>query len=367
MDPGVAPGAFCKVAPDLLGGDPGRCCVIHSDGAGSKSALAYLWYRETGDASVFRGIAQDSIVMNLDDLLCVGVTGPILLSSTINRNARNCPGEVVEALIEGGEAFLEELRGQGVAVHSGGGETADVGDLTGTVVVDSCAVASMARADLIANRIGPGLAIVGLASTGKARYESRENSGIGSNGLTSARHDLLDGRYGRKYPESFDPGMPGELAYSGRYGLDDALPDSPFTVGEALLCPTRTYAPLILALRERLGGDIAGLVHCSGGGQTKCLRFGEGVHFVKDAVFPVPAVFRAIQGESGVDSREMYRVFNMGWRMEVYLEERWVEEVVALAAEFGIDAKQVGRTEGAVGGNRLSIACENGEVCEYEG
>ena len=373
VDPGIFPGAFCKVTADLLGGDARRCNVIHADGAGSKAALAYLHYRETGDARVFHGIAQDSIVMNLDDLLCVGLRGPALIASIINRNAKRCPGEVVAALIAGAEAFLASLRDEGVEALSGGGETADLGDLTGTLTVDSCAVAVMDRAHVIANDLRPGLAIVGLASTGKASYEARENSGIGSNGLTSARHDLLAHVYAEKYPETYDAAMPEELAYCGPYRLEDPLPGSAFSVGEALLCPTRTYAPLVQHMLAALGKEVAGLVHCSGGGQTKCLRFGKGIHFVKDSLFPVPPVFRAIQKESGADWREMHQVFNMGHRMEAYLPEKRVDDLVALAGEYGIAAKRVGHTEPSPDGkqgarNSLALTCaEGGQVCRYGG
>ena len=369
VDPGIFPGAFCKVTPDLLGGDGRRCNVIHADGAGSKAALAYLHYRETGDARVFHGIAQDSIVMNLDDLLCVGLRGPALFASIINRNAKRCPGEVVAALIEGAEAFLASLRDQGVQALSGGGETADLGDLTGTLTVDSCAVAVMERADVIANDLVPGLAIVGLASTGKASYEAQENSGIGSNGLTSARHDLLCRHYADQYPETYDAAMPRELAYCGPYRLEDPLPGSALSVGEALLCPTRSYAPLVQRMLADFGKEVVGLVHCSGGGQTKCLRFGKGVHFVKDNLFPVPAVFRAVQKESGADWREMHQVFNMGHRMEVYLPEARVDDLLALAGSYGIAARRIGHTEPSrTAQNSLALSCaDGGQVCRYGG
>ena len=367
LDAGVIPGAFCKLTEDFLSGDPQKCNVIHSDGSGTKSIIAYLAYKESGDPRVFHGIAQDSIVMNLDDLLCIGVNGRILVSNTVNRNALNCPGEVISALIEGSEEFLARLRDQGVNIYSGGGETADVGDLTGTVVVDSCAVAIMKKADVIRNEIEPELAIVGLSSTGQASYEIRENkgnSGIGSNGLTSARHDMLAHYYAEKYPESFDPNLPADLLYCGPWRLEDALPDSPLTVGEALLSPTRTYAPVIYKLLATLGSEIKGIVHCSGGAQTKCLKFGSGIHFVKDALFETPPIFKAIQAASGTDWSEMYKVFNMGHRMEIYLPHQYVGEIIDIAAEFNIEAKRVGHTEGAEH-NMLSLTDPEGREFSY--
>lgn len=364
LDAGILPGSFCKLTEDFLSGDPQKCNVIHSDGSGTKSIIAYLAYKETGDPRVFHGIAQDSIVMNLDDLLCIGVNGRILISNTINRNALNCPGEVISALIEGSEDFLAGLRDQGVSIHSGGGETADVGDLTGTVVVDSCAVAIMKKAEVIRNAIEPELAIVGLSSTGQANYESVANSGIGSNGLTSARHDMLNRYYAEKYPESFDANVPAELIYCGPWRLEDALPQSSLTVGEALLSPTRTYAPVIYRLLATLGSEIRGIVHCSGGAQTKCLKFGEGIHFVKDALFDTPPVFEAIQTASGTDWREMYKVFNMGHRMEIYIPHQFVGDVIDVAAEFGIAAKRIGHTESAER-NMLSLTDPAGREFNY--
>lgn len=346
LDAGTMPGAFCKITEDYLSGDPEKCNVIHADGSGTKSIIAYLMYKETGDPKVFHGIAQDSIVMNLDDLLCVGLNGRILISNTINRNALNCPGEVVSALIEGSEAFLAELRDQGVNIYSGGGETADVGDLTGTIVVDSCAVAIMKKRDVIRNHIKPDMAIVGLSSTGRSTYESSTNSGIGSNGLTSARHDMLCHYYAEKYPETFDPNIPQELMYCGPYKLDDALPKSDLSVGAAILSPTRSYAPVVHRLIAELGSDINGLIHCSGGAQTKCLKFGQKVKFVKDNLFPTPPLFEAIQHASDTSWEEMYKVFNMGHRMEVYVPHASVQEVIDISNSFGIDAQQIGYTEG---------------------
>lgn len=356
MDHGLFSNAFCKITEDYLTGIPDNCNIIHSDGSGTKSIIAYLWYKESGDANVFRGISQDSIVMNLDDLLCVGVNGRILISNTVNRNALNCPGEVVAALITGSEQFLAQLRGFGVNIYSGGGETADVGDLTGTIVVDSCAVCVMKKKAVITgDGIRPGLAIVGLSSTGQASYEDKENSGIGSNGLTSARHELLSHIYAEKYPESFDPNVDRKLMYCGPYKLEESLPGSSLSVGEALLSPTRTYAPVIYKLLDEQPGLIQGLVHCSGGAQTKCLKFGRNIHYVKDRLFAVPAIFKTIQKISGTGWKEMYKVFNMGHRMEVYCEPKQSAKVIAAAKSFAIDARVIGRTEAATGGNRLTL------------
>lgn len=365
LERGLFINAFCKITEDYLTGNPEHCNVIHADGCGTKSIIAYLHYRETGDPSVFRGISQDSIVMNLDDLLCVGVNGRILVSNTVNRNALNCPGEVVAALIEGSENFLGRLREVGVSIYSGGGETADVGDLTGTVVVDSCAVAVMKKKDVVTgDLIGPGLTIVGLSSSGRAGYENAENSGIGSNGLTSARHDMLSRYYGETYPESYDANVSRELVYCGPYRLEDPLPGSVMTVGQAILSPTRTYAPVIYELLDGYPGLIRGLIHCSGGGQAKCLKFGRNIHFIKDNLFSLPAVFRAIQKASQTDWKEMYKVFNMGHRMEVYCEADQADTVIAVAKSFDIDARIIGRTEKSTAGNRLSLT-HGAEVFEY--
>lgn len=356
LDHGLFRRAFCKITEDFLTGNPDNCNIIHSDGSGTKSILAYLAYKESGDPQVFEGIAQDSIVMNLDDLLCVGVNGRILISNTVNRNALNCPGEVIASLIAGSEKFLAKLRQQGVNIYSGGGETADVGDLTGTLVVDSCAVAVMKKKDVITGEgIKPGLVIVGLSSTGKASYEDQENSGIGSNGLTSARHDMLAPYYAHKYPETFDPNVAPDLRYCGPYHLEDRLPGSSLTVGEALLSPTRTYAPIIYTLLDEYPGLIQGLVHCSGGGQTKCLKFGDKVHFIKDDLFPTPSIFKAIQEASGTAWKEMYKVFNMGHRMEVYCKPKDAKAVIQVAKKFNIEAKVIGRTARTTGGTKLSL------------
>ncbi len=368
LDAGVFKGAFCKITEDYLTGSKSKCNVIHSDGSGTKSIIAYLYCKETGDASVFRGISQDSIVMNIDDLLCIGAFERVLLSNTVNRNARNFSGAALAQLILGSEDFLKKLRKLGVKIYSGGGETADVGDLTGAVVVDSCAVAVMRRKDVITgSEIKPGLAIVGLSSAGKAKYEDFENSGIGSNGLTSARHDMLSPYYRKKYPETFDPNTDKKLVYCGPFKFEDKLEGSNMTVAQALLSPTRTYAPVIMKIAKKYPKLIKGLVHCSGGGQTKCLRFGRGVHFIKDNLLPVPPVFRAIQKASKTSDREMFEVYNMGHRMEVYCKPCDAEKVVKIAKGFGIDAAVVGRTEKskrADGKNHVSIRY-NSQTLEY--
>lgn len=346
LDPGIFPGAFCKITEDYLTGDPDKCNIIHSDGSGTKSILGYLSYRETGDPSVFHGIAQDSIIMNIDDLLCVGAIGRILISSTLNRNARNFPGEALGALINGTEKCLAMLRDHGLDVYSGGGETADVGDLTGTVTVDSCAVAVMSKDEVITGEgIRPGLVIVGVSSAGTCDYEEGENSGIGSNGLTSARHDLLSPHYRDTYPETFDPQTDRKLVYCGPYRLGDPLPGSKLTVGQALLSPTRTYAPLVARLLNESRRKVRGLVHCSGGGQTKCIRFGRGVHFVKDKLMPVPPVFTAIQKASGTSLKEMFQVYNMGHRLEIYCTRGDAPGILRSARAYGLDADVIGHTE----------------------
>jgi len=346
MDRGLFPGAFCKITEDALTGRENFCNVIHSDGAGTKSILGYLWYQETGDASIFKGIAQDSLVMNLDDLACVGAWNRVMISSTVNRNARNFPGEALAALIEGTEEFLQTMRDLGISVYSGGGETADVGDLTGSVAVDSCAVAVLERSQVIDNaQICPGLAIVGLSSSGQASYEKTVNSGIGSNGLTSARHELLSKHYFENYPETCDPNTPEEYLYCGPHRMSDPLPCSPLSVGQALLSPTRTYLPVAKALSEQLGDQLKGLVHCSGGGQTKCLRFGTGVHHIKDNLFSPPPLFAEIQRASGTSDEEMHQVYNMGHRLEAYCLPNQADLVIEISKSFGIDAQVVGRTE----------------------
>ena len=363
MDRGLFPGAFCKVTEDLLTNNPDFCNIIHSDGAGTKSILGYLWYRETGDPSVFKGIAQDSIVMNLDDLACVGIWDQVVLSSTVNRNARNFPGEALAALIQGTEDFLQTLSDQGIKVKSGGGETADVGDLTGTVAVDSCAVAVSPRNRIINNaRIGPGLSIVGLASSGQATYEAFENSGVGSNGLTSARHELLSSHYRETYPETFDSRTDPQYLYCGPHRMTDPLPDSSLSVGEALLSPTRTYLPVVKKVMEELKSQVLGLVHCSGGGQTKCMRFGTQVHHIKDNLFAPPPLFKEIQKVSETSDEEMHQVYNMGHRLEAYCKPEVAEDLIGIANQFGIQAQVIGRTESSQNGddsNHLTIQLAN--------
>ena len=346
LDCGIFPGAFCKISADQLTGNPDKCNIIHSDGSGTKSTLAYLHFRETGDPSGFRKTAQDSLVMNIDDLLCIGAIDGILISSTVNRNARAVPGEALAELISGTEDFLSLMRSYGVGTHSGGGETADVGDLTGTVTVDSCAVVVMDRLQVVDNaKIKPGLSIVGLASAGQATYETFENSGIGSNGLTSARHDLLSPYYLEKYPETCDPSTDPSFLYCGPYKMEHPLPGSSMSVGEALMSPTRTYAPIVKQLLEEHRNAIRGMVHCSGGGQTKCLRFGTSVHIIKDNFLPIPPIFTAIQKASGTSDEEMFRVYNMGHRMEIYCEPKAAAQIIAKSKAFGIPAQIVGHTE----------------------
>lgn len=348
LDKGLFPKAFCKVVADDLTGSPEHALVMHADGAGTKSSLAYAYWKETGDLSVWAGIAQDAVVMNLDDLLCVGVTDNILLSSTIGRNKRLIPGEVITAIIEGTERFLEQMRGLGIGIRSTGGETADVGDLVRTVIVDSTVVARVRRTDVIDNaRIRPGDVIVGLASHGQATYEAGYNAGMGSNGLTSARHDVFAKAVGQAFPESYDPGTPAELVYSGQARLTDPLEGTPVDMGRAVLSPTRTYAPIIREVLARMRGEVHGMVHCSGGAQTKVLHFVEDLRIIKDDLFPTQPLFLAIQRMSGTDWQEMYKVFNMGHRMELYVPAARAAEIIAISAAFGVEARIVGRVEAA--------------------
>lgn len=348
LDKGLFPKAFCKVVADGLTGSQDHCIVMHADGAGTKSSLAYAYWKETGDLSVWHGIAQDAIVMNLDDLLCVGCTDGILLSSTIGRNKRLIPGEVVSALIEGTERFLDKMRSLGVGIRSTGGETADVGDLVRTVIVDSTVVARMRRADVIDNaRIQAGDVIVALASDGQATYEDAYNAGMGSNGLTSARHDVFSKGLATRYPETFDPSTPTELVYSGEAQLTDPLEGTPLNFGKAVLSPTRTYAPVVKQVLAEMRGEIHGMVHCSGGAQTKVLHFVEGLRVIKDDLFPAPPLFAAIQRMSGTQWKEMYKVFNMGHRMEFYVPSDRAREIIAISTSFGIQAKVIGRVEEA--------------------
>lgn len=359
LDKGLFPGAFCKVLPDMLTGDPEYCMVMHADGAGTKSSLAYIYWKETGDISVWKGIAQDAIVMNLDDLLCVGITGDILLSSTIGRNKNKIPGEVITALIDGTEEILSELRELGISIYSTGGETADVGDLVRTVIVDSTVIARSRRSDIIENRILPGNVIVGLSSSGQSSYERTYNGGMGSNGLTSARHDVFGQYLARKYPESYDPDVPAGLVYSGSLTLTEMIAGVGLDAGKLVLSPTRTYAPVVKEVLERYRDSIHGMIHCSGGAQTKVLHFAQKLHIIKDNLFPVPPLFRLIQEESGTPWREMYQVFNMGHRFELYTEESVAEEIIQLAGSYGIDARVVGRCE-ASPQTQLTITGEQG-------
>lgn len=359
LDKGLFPGAFCKVLPDMLTGDPEYCMVMHADGAGTKSSLAYIYWKETGDISVWKGIAQDAIVMNLDDLLCVGITGDILLSSTIGRNKNKIPGEVITALIDGTEEILSELRELGISIYSTGGETADVGDLVRTVIVDSTVIARSRRSDIIENRILPGNVIVGLSSSGQSSYERTYNGGMGSNGLTSARHDVFGQYLARKYPESYDPDVPAGLVYSGSLTLTEMIAGVGLDAGKLVLSPTRTYAPVVKDVLERYRDSIHGMIHCSGGAQTKVLHFAQKLHIIKDNLFPVPPLFRLIQEESGTPWKEMYQVFNMGHRFELYTEESVADEIIQLAGSYGIDARVVGRCE-ASPQTQLTITGEQG-------
>ena len=343
---GLFPKAFCKIVPDILGGDPLYCNIMHADGAGTKSSLAYIYWRETGDLSVWKGIAQDALVMNLDDLLCVGATDNILVSSTIGRNKRLIPGEVITAIINGAEEVLSELRALGVGIYSTGGETADVGDLVRTIIVDSTVTCRMKRKDVIDNiAIQPGDVIVGLASFGKATYEKTYNGGMGSNGLTSARHDVFAKYLAEKYPESFDSALPEELVYCGKLNLTDDIKNTPVDAGKLVLSPTRTYAPVIIQLLHRLRNDVHGMIHCSGGAQTKILHFVDQFRIVKNNLFPIPPLFLTIQQQSGTNWEEMYKVFNMGHRFEIYLNEKYADSVIEISRSFGIDARIVGHVE----------------------
>lgn len=346
IDKGIFPKAFCKIIPDILGGDPEYCNIMHADGAGTKSSLAYLYWKETGDLSVWKGIAQDALIMNIDDLLCVGAIDNILVSSTIGRNKMLIPGEVVSAIINGTDELLDELRDMGVGVYATGGETADVGDLVRTIIVDSTVTCRMRRSDVIDNaRIRPGDVIVGLASFGQATYEKEYNGGMGSNGLTSARHDVFARYLAEKYPESYDAAVPRELVYSGGMTLTDTIDGVPLDAGKLVLSPTRTYAPVVKKLLDTMRGEIHGMVHCSGGAQTKILHFVDQVRVVKDNLFPVPPLFRLIREQSGTDWAEMYKVFNMGHRLEIYLAPERADEVIAVSKSFGVDAQVIGCVE----------------------
>lgn len=365
IDKGLFPKAFCKIIPDYLTNDNDYCIIMHADGAGTKSSLAYMYWKETGDVSVWKGIAQDALIMNIDDLLCVGATDSILLSSTIGRNKNLVPGEVISAIINGTEELISDLKEHGVTIHSTGGETADVGDLVRTIIVDSTVTARMKRSDVIDNaNIQAGDVIVGLASFGQATYEKEYNGGMGSNGLTSARHDVFAKYLAEKYPESFDASVPNELVYSGQTKLTDAVKDSPIDAGKLVLSPTRTYAPVIKKILEKYNSqDIHGMVHCSGGAQTKVLHFVDNVHVIKDNLFPVPPLFKLIQEQSKTDWKEMYQVFNCGHRMELYVNEEIAQDIIAISKLFNIDAQIVGRVEASVD-KKLTITSEYGKF-EY--
>ncbi|MGW1455264.1 AIR synthase related protein [Salegentibacter agarivorans] len=365
VDKGLFPKAFCKIVPDYLTGDADHCLIMHADGAGTKSSLAYMYWKETGDLSVWKGIAQDALIMNIDDLLCVGAVDNIMLSSTIGRNKNKIPGEVISAIINGTEELIDELKDFGVEIHSTGGETADVGDLVRTIIVDSTVTARMKKSDVIDNaNIKPGNVIVGLSSSGQASFEKEYNGGMGSNGLTSARHDVFSKVLSEKYPESFDNDIPEDLIYSGTKSLTDKVENSPLDAGKLVLSPTRTYAPIIKKILSKFSNnEINGMVHCSGGAQTKILHFIDNLHIVKDNMFEVPPLFKLIQQESKTDWKEMYQVFNMGHRMELYVNPEIAEEIIAISKSFNVDAQIVGRVE-AADKKKLTINSEFGKF-EY--
>lgn len=361
IDKGLYPKAFCKIIPDILGNDPEYCNIMHADGAGTKSSLAYAYWRETGDLSVWKGIAQDALIMNIDDLICVGAVDNILVSSTIGRNKNLIPGSVISAIINGTDELLAELREMGVGAYATGGETADVGDLVRTIIVDSTVTCRMKRSEVIDNaNIRPGDVIVGLASFGQAAYEKEYNGGMGSNGLTSARHDVFGKYIAKKYPETYDHDLPDELVYSGSLKLTDKIPGSPLDAGRLVLSPTRTYAPVVKKVIDLLRGKIHGMIHCSGGAQTKILHFVENVHVIKDNMFPIPPLFRTIQEQSNTDWSEMYKVFNCGHRFEIYLPEEYAQQVMEISRSFDIDARIVGRIESS-DRTHLTIRSEFGE------
>ncbi len=365
IDKGIFPKAFCKIIPDILGGDPDYCNIMHADGAGTKSSLAYLYWKETGDLSVWKGVAQDAVVMNIDDLLCVGATDNILLSSTIGRNKNLIPGEVISAIINGTQEFLEELNRLGVNIISTGGETADVGDLVRTVIVDSTVTCRMPRSQVIDNaNIKGGDVIVGLASFGKATYEDKYNGGMGSNGLTSARHDVFAKYLATAYPESYDHAVPEQLVYAGSKRLTDSIEGVDVDAGQLVLSPTRTYAPIIKRILDTMRSEIHGMVHCTGGAQTKVMHFVENKHVIKDNLFPIPPLFKLIKEESATDWKEMYKVFNMGHRMEIYTAKENAQQIIHIAREFGVEARIIGHVEDAEH-NHLTIKSEYGTF-EYE-
>ncbi len=361
VDKGLFPQAFCKIVPDYLTGDDDYCVVMHADGAGTKTSLAYMYWKKTGDISVWKGIAQDALIMNIDDLLCVGATGPILLSSTIGRNKNLIPGSVISEIINGTEELLKDLRSHGIEIYSTGGETADVGDLVRTIIVDSTVIARMKRSDVISNeKIQAGDCIVGLASSGQASYENTYNSGMGSNGLTSARHDVFNYQLAKEFPESFDPNVPNELVYSGGKLLEDEVANLPLDAGKLVLSPTRTYAPVIKKILDQFRPQIHGMVHCSGGAQTKVLHFVNNLHIIKDNLFPIPPLFLMIQEESGTSWEEMYKVFNMGHRMEIYVPFEIAADLIAISESFGIAAQVIGKVD-SFDGKQVSIKSEKGE------
>ncbi|HLT50000.1 AIR synthase related protein [Aequorivita nionensis] len=362
VDKGLFPKAFCKIVPDYLSGDEDYCLIMHADGAGTKSSLAYAYWKETGDLSVWKGIAQDALIMNIDDLLCVGAVDNILLSSTIGRNKNLIPGEVISSIINGTETLIAELKQYGVTIHSTGGETADVGDLVRTIIVDSTVTARMKRSQVVDNaNIKPGDVIVGLASFGQATYEKEYNGGMGSNGLTSARHDVFEKYLAKKYPESFDASVPDELVFSGSKKLEDSVADSPLNAGKLVLSPTRTYAPIIKEILSQFSNkEIHGMIHCSGGAQTKILHFVENLHIIKDNMFEIPPLFKLIQSESGTDWKEMYQVFNMGHRMELYVPEEIANSIIEISESYNVEAQIVGRVE-AASSKKLTIKSAMGE------
>ena len=360
VDKGLFPQAFCKIIPDYLTGSLEHCVIMHADGAGTKSALAYMYWKETGDISVWKGIAQDALIMNVDDLICVGATGPMLLSSTIGRNKHLIPGEVISAIIQGTEELLVDLRKEGVEIISTGGETADVGDLVRTIIVDSTVVARMRRDQVIDNaNIVPGDVVVGLSSSGQASYETQFNGGMGSNGLTSARHDVFDKTLLERFPESYDPGTDSKYIYTGDCGLTDSIEGVPLDAGKLVLSPTRTYAPIVKKFLTDWRDSVHGMVHCSGGAQTKVLHFVNNVHVIKDNLFPTPVLFKKIQAASGTSWEEMYKVFNMGHRLEVYTSEEAAKALISIAADFGVDAKIIGRCEPCSHGT-VTVSGEHG-------
>ena len=361
VDKGLFPQAFCKIVPDYLTGDDDYCVVMHADGAGTKTSLAYMYWKKTGDISVWKGIAQDALIMNIDDLLCVGATGPILLSSTIGRNKNLIPGSVISEIINGTEELLKDLRSHGIEIYSTGGETADVGDLVRTIIVDSTVIARMRRSDIISNhKIQAGDCIIGLASYGQASYENTYNSGMGSNGLTSARHDVFNYQLAKEFPESFDPNVPKDLVYSGGKLLEDEVANLPLDAGKLVLSPTRTYAPVIKKILDQFRFQIHGMVHCSGGAQTKVLHFVNNLHIIKDNLFPIPPLFLMIQEESGTSWEEMYKVFNMGHRMEIYVPFEIASDLIAISESFGIAAQVIGKVD-SFDGKQVSIKSEKGE------